>query len=84
MTVINVTNAREKLYQLIADVNINSDPVTIINNKGQNAVLISEDDWKAIEETIYLNGIPGTAKSIIDADKESLSECKKYIKDEEW
>lgn len=84
MTVINATNARVKLYQLIADVNANAEPITIINNKGQNAVLISEDDWKAIEETIYLNAIPGIAKSIIDADKEALSACEKYSEDEEW
>ena len=84
MTVINATNARVKLYQLIADVNANSEPIIIINNKGQNAVLISEDDWKAIEETIYLNGIPGIAKSIIDTDKEALSACEKYSVDEEW
>lgn len=84
VTIINVTNARQNLYQLIADVNANSEPVTIVNNKGENAVLISEDDWRAIEETIYLNNIPHMAESIIEGAKEPLSECRKYESGEEW
>lgn len=84
MTVINVTNARKNLYKLISDVNINAEPITIINNNGKNAVLISEDDWKAIEETIYLNQIPNMAESILNGAKEPLSECKKYGDNEEW
>jgi len=84
VTVINVTNARKSLYQLITEVNANAQPITIINNNGKNAVLISEDEWKAIEETIFLNQIPNMAKSILEGEKESLSECVKYKKDEEW
>ena len=84
VTVINATNARKNLYQLINDVNVNAQTVTIINNNGKNAVLISEDEWKSIEETIYLNQIPGMAKSIIDASKEPLSKCSKYERDEKW
>ncbi|MDD2375050.1 MAG: type II toxin-antitoxin system Phd/YefM family antitoxin [Eubacteriales bacterium] len=84
MTTINATNARKSLYQLISDVNANSEPVTIINNKGENAVLISEEDWKAIQETIYLNQIPGMAESIIAGAAENLEDCIKYEEDEEW
>ena len=84
MTVINITNARQKLFQLISDVNEYSEPVTITNSKGKNAVLISEDDWKCIEETILLNSIPGMAESIIDGNKEDLTECFKYDENEEW
>lgn len=84
MTVINATNARQNLYQLISDVNTNAEPITIINNKGKNAVLISEDDWRAIEETIYLNRIPNMTESILNGKKEAISECRKYNEDEEW
>ncbi len=84
MTVINATNARQNLYQLISDVNTNSEPITIMNNRGKNAVLISEDDWRAIQETIYLNSIPGLAESIIAGGKEAMEECRVYSKDEEW
>jgi prevent-host-death family protein len=84
MTVINVTNARQKLFQLISDVNDYSEPVTITNSKGKNAVLISEDDWKSIEETLYLNSITNMAESIIEGGKEPLSGCTQYSEDEEW
>ena len=59
MTAINATSARKNLYQLIQDVNTNSTPITITNSRGKNAVLLSEDDWNAIQETVYLNSIPG-------------------------
>ena len=51
MTAITATKARENIYQLIQDVNVNSTPVTITNTRGKNAVLIGEEDWKAIEES---------------------------------
>lgn len=75
MTIINVTNARNKLYSLIEGVNESAEPVTIVNNKGKNAVLISEDDWHAIQETIYLNSIPGIADRIREGMEQPLSEC---------
>ncbi len=59
MDTINITNARQTLFQLVSDVNIGFNPITIVNNKGKNAVLISEDEWKNIEETLYLSNIPG-------------------------
>ena len=58
MSTINITNARQNLFQLVADVNVGFNPITIVNNKGKNAVLISEDEWKSIEETLYLSSIP--------------------------
>ena len=45
MNTINITNARQNLFQLVADVNVGFNPITIVNNKGKNAVLISEDEW---------------------------------------
>ena len=59
MSTINITNARANLYQLVSDVNVGFNPITIVNNKGKNAVLISEDEWNSIEETLYLSSIPG-------------------------
>jgi len=75
MTAISVTKARENIYKLLADVNSSSQPVTITNSRGKNGVLISEDDWNAIQETLYLNSIPGYAESIIEEGKTPLSEC---------
>lgn len=64
MISISITQARSNLYQLVADVNAGSQQVTITNNRGKNGVLISEDDWNAIQETLYLNSIPEMTESI--------------------
>lgn len=64
MSTINITKARQNLFQLVADVNTGFNPITIVNNKGKNAVLISEDEWKNIEETLYLSSIPGYVEEL--------------------
>lgn len=75
MTAISATKARDNIYKLIQDVNISSTPITITNNKGKNAVLIGEDDWRAIEETLYLASIPGLSESIIEGGNTDVSDC---------
>ena len=75
MNAMNVTQARANLFQLIANVNFNSEPITITNNKGKNAVLIGEDDWNAIQETLYLNSVPGMAESLLKGKNTSLEDC---------
>lgn len=75
MTAISVTKARENIYQLLANVNSGSQPITITNSRGKNGVLISEDDWNAIQETLYLNSIPGVADSIVEGGRTPLEEC---------
>jgi len=83
MHAMNVTQARAKLFQLIANVNFNSEPITLTNNKGKNAVLIGEDDWNAIQETLYLNSIPGMYDSLKNGIETPLSECISE-KDVKW
>lgn len=75
MTAISATKARENIYQLIQDVNASCNPVTITNSRGKNAVLIGEEDWKAIEETLYLMSVPGMSESIIAGGKTDLADC---------
>ena len=65
MTSINITKARAKLNQIVSEVNEYSQPITITNNRGKNVVLIGEEDWKAIQDTLYLNSIPGMSQSIL-------------------
>lgn len=72
---VTATAARKDLYNLIARVNENSAPITITNNRGKGAVLIGEDDWAAIEETLYLNSIPGMSASLEEGMAESGSSC---------
>ncbi|WP_314730868.1 type II toxin-antitoxin system Phd/YefM family antitoxin [Oribacterium parvum] len=84
MTSISITKARANLYQTVSEVNESSQPITITNNRGKNAVLIGEEDWKAIQETLYLNSIPGLSQSILASKEEDLSECTSYDPNEEW
>ena len=84
MTSISITKARAKLNQIVSEVNESSQPITITNNRGKNAVLIGEEDWKAIQETLYLNSIPGMSQSILASKEENLSECTSYDPNEKW
>ena len=65
MTSISITKVRAKFNQIVSEVNEFSQPITIINNRGKNAVLIGEEDWKAIQEMLCLNSIPGLSQSIL-------------------
>lgn len=75
MRSITTTAARKDLYKLIASVNENNAPVTITNNRGKGAVLIGEDDWAAIEETLFLNEIPGMSASLEEGMAEPVEDC---------
>jgi len=81
---VNLSAAQKNLYRLIMDVNEYSSPITITNNKGKNAVLLSEQDWNAIQETLYLNSIPGMVDSILSSRQEDASERTIYDPDEAW
>ncbi len=78
MTAISATNARMMLYRLIENLQCGEAPVLITGKKG-NAVLISEDDWRSIEETLYLSSIPGMTASIKRGMKEPVSRSAKTI-----
>ena len=74
MSTINITNARKDLYNLVESVCLYHEPALIVGKKA-NAVLISEEDWSAIQETLYLDSIPGMTKSILDGANEPLGDC---------
>jgi prevent-host-death family protein len=65
MTTITATEARRLLYKLLDDVSDSHEPVQITGRRG-NAVLVSEDDWRAVQETLHLLSIPGMRQSIRD------------------
>ena len=71
MTTLNVTEARANLYKLIDDTTVNHEPVVITGKRG-NAVLIAEDDWNAINETLHLLSVPGMRESILEGMQESI------------
>jgi prevent-host-death family protein len=78
MAVITASNARANLYRLIDQTNKSHDPV-VISGKRNNAVLISEEDWNSIQETLYLISIPGMRESIVNGMKEPLAESIKEL-----
>ena len=80
MTTITATSARNKLYKLIDEANDSHIPIQITGKRG-NAVLVSEDDWRAISETIHLSRIPGMVDSIKKGMKEKIEYCSETI---EW
>ena len=74
MAAINITNARKRMYNLVENVNLYNEPALIVSKKG-NAVLVSEDDWNALQETVYLNSIPGMAQSLIEGRDTPIEQC---------
>ena len=65
MTTISATEARKQLYKLLDDVAQSHEPIQITGKRG-SAVLISEDDWRAVQETLYLVSLPGMRESILE------------------
>lgn len=80
MTTLSATEARKCLYSLVDDVAESHDPIQIVG-KRNSAVLVSEDDWRAIQETLYLTSIPGMRESIQDGIKSPVEECDEEL---EW
>ncbi|MDA8408020.1 MAG: type II toxin-antitoxin system Phd/YefM family antitoxin [Deltaproteobacteria bacterium] len=74
MNTINVTQARSQLYKLIDEVASSHEPVQISGKRG-NAILISEEDWRSIQETLYLTSIPGMRESIRQGLETPVEEC---------
>ena len=71
MTTINATEARSKLYKLIDETLNTHQPITITGKRG-NAVLLSEEDWRSVEETLFLLSVPGMRESIREGMAEEL------------
>ena len=71
MTTLNVTEARANLYKLIDDTTASHEPVVITGKRG-NAVLLAEDDWNAINETLHLLSVPGMRESIVEGMQKSI------------
>ena len=76
MSTLKATEARTKLYKLIDETAASHKPITI-TGKRANAVLLAEDDWNAIQETLYLISIPGMRESIHKGLDTPLSKCSK-------
>jgi len=78
MPTVKVTEARAKLYRLIDEAAESHEPV-FITGKRANAVLLSEDDWRSIQETLYLLSIPGMRETIVEGMKTPIEECSEDL-----
>lgn len=78
MTTISATAARSDFYRLIDDTLANHEPVQITTKRG-NTVLLPEEDWRAIQETLFLLGIPGMRESIRKGMAEPVEKCAREI-----
>ena len=79
MVTLTVSAARAKLYNLLDRAASSHQPIQI-TGKRSNAILVSEEDWRAIQETLYLLSIPGMKKSLQKALKTPVEKCDKEIK----
>jgi len=79
MTTLTASEARTKLYKLLDKTAESHEPIQI-TGKRHNAILISEEDWRAIKETLYLVSIPGMRKSIQKGLKTPLKKCSRELK----
>lgn len=80
MATLTASEARANLYRLIDETNITHEP-TLIKGKRNSAVLIAEDDWRSVQETLFLLSIPSMRQSIRDGLETPLEETTKEL---EW
>jgi antitoxin YefM len=74
MKTITATKARSNLYRLMEETAVTSEPIQI-TGKRTNAVLLAEDDWRAIQETLHLLAVPGMRESIVEGLETQLEKC---------
>ncbi|WP_295454969.1 type II toxin-antitoxin system Phd/YefM family antitoxin [uncultured Thiodictyon sp.] len=79
MQTLTASEARANLYRLIDETAQSHEPI-IISGKRSSAVLISTEDWSAIQETLYLLSVPGLRESIKEGMAEPLTESAKALK----
>ena len=78
MTTLNATEAQARLYKLIDETASTHRPIVITGKRG-NAVLVSEEDWNAISETLHLLSVPGMRESIKEGMEASIEECAREL-----
>lgn len=78
MAGMTATEARSNLYRLIDETAVSHQPI-VITGKRNNAVLVSEEDWSAIQETLFLLSIPKMRESIREGMETPVSECDEEL-----
>jgi antitoxin YefM len=78
MTTLKASDVKKNLNRVMDEARASHEPV-LITGKQTNAVLVSEEDWRSIQETLYLLGIPGMRESILEGMKTPSSECERDV-----
>jgi len=78
MNIVPITQAITKLYRLIEEAAATHKPI-LIQGEHSNAVLVSEEDWQAIQETLYLLSIPGMRESIQTGIQTPIEDCDEEV-----
>ena len=78
MITLTATEARKNIYSLVDEVNESHEAIQIQGKRG-SAVLISEDDWRSLQETLYLSSVTGMKKSILKGMKTPVRKCSKKL-----
>lgn len=78
MKTLTATQARKQIYRLLDEASDTHKPIQI-TGKRSNAVLISEDDWQSIQETLYLTSIPSMQESIVEGMNTALEETDEEL-----
>ena len=79
MTTLKASEARAKLYRLLDEAAASHEPIQI-TGKRASAVLVAEEDWRAIQETLYLLAIPGMRASIRKGLRTPVAKCRRELK----
>ncbi|MDJ0598052.1 MAG: type II toxin-antitoxin system Phd/YefM family antitoxin [Crocosphaera sp.] len=74
MKIININQAKDEIEKLVNQTNDNHQPILLSGTK-RNAVLIAEEDWNSIQETLYLHSIPGMVESILEGGNTPTEDC---------
>lgn len=80
METLTASDARARLYRLIDEVAESHRPIRI-TGKRNSAVLLSADDWSAIQETLFLLSVPGMRESIREGLETPIEDC---VEDLDW
>ena len=75
---MNITNARKDLYKIVESVNETHEPI-FITGKNSSAILVGEEDWRSIQETLMLTSIPGMRESIVDGMNTDIKELSEEL-----
>ncbi len=78
MNTLTASEARSNLYRLMDQAAESHQPI-VISGKRTNSVLVSAEDWEAIQETLYLLSVPGMRESIKQGMAESVESCAKEL-----